>query len=143
MKYLRNQIKMQDISSYAHHRLGSIQQFAASLNFYNTLLGPAFVSILYPEAHGHPSALLLQGDLVWSSGTSSLERARSVFREFLSLVCSSSLYPSSSFAVPLPSPEEPSPVWCTTHFTCACEPCRDLLLPLAHPLPSNSLNYDS
>lgn len=41
-----------------------------------------FVSILYPEAHGHLAALLLQGDLVWSSGTSSLEQARTVFRGF-------------------------------------------------------------
>lgn len=48
------------------------------------------------------------------------------FQGFLSLVCSSSCYTLPLLSLPHSHPpRNPLPVWCTTHFTCAHEPCRD------------------
>lgn len=142
MKYLRNQNQNADISSYAPSSPWKHSAICFSELLQHSPGSSPLYPILYPEAHGHPSALLLQGDLVWSSGTSSLERARSVFREFLSLVCSSSrsILPLLSLSAPIPGTLSLCGAPRISHAPVSRAVISFCLL---HILPSNSLNYDS
>ena len=132
MKYSRNQIKTQ-----RHILTCSIVAFEAFSNLlllwtFTTLSWvQPFVSILYAEAHGHLPALPLQGDLMWSSGTSSLEQALPVSGASLTGLLFFMFYSSSSFAALPPSPEEPPP--CVAHHAFHMRPwavlwCSFLLL---------------
>ena len=132
MKYSRNQIKTQ-----RHILTCSIVAFEAFSNLlllwtFTTLSWvQPFVSILYAEAHGHLPALPLQGDLMWSSGTSSLEQALPASGASLTGLLFFMFYSSSSFAALPPSPEEPPP--CVAHHAFHMRPwavlwCSFLLL---------------
>ena len=127
-----------------HHHLWSILQFAASLNFYNILLGPA-LCINTLSWSSRPSTCAASAG--WSCVEQqhiSLEQALTVFRGFSHWFALLHALLSLFFPCPTPIPRG-TPSLCGAPRISHVPMSRALmlLLPLAHPLPSNSSNYDS